>query len=678
MGNLSNILGGLWSPTEPDSPEIQLVRAMSAAGLEPNGIHMDGNIHRFSTDGSKDAGWYVAYGDKPQAAVFGSWKTGEQSSWVADVGHKLTAGEAIVQSRRIAELRIKRDRALKEKQHNAANTVQLIWDAAGEAVDSHAYLMRKGVKAHGLRITGDGRLIAPLFNDGGELTSLQYISIDGSKQYHAGGAVKGSFMTLGSPETECFIVEGYATGATVYETTGKPVIIAYSANNLVKVTEAFKDLSVTIVADNDESGVGQKAAQEAADICNGRVITPPEIGDANDYAQAGGDLRGLLLEEDTQQDQNIIDKLQIVFGDELPEDFEPPDELVEGLLCLENITMIYGDSNSGKTFFAIELASAIAIGEDFFDRKVDQGLVLYIASESPGSVRSRLQAIRKYHKTNLENIAIIQKPVNFHNNKESLKEVIAAAKLFERRKGKKINLIIGDTLARISAGANENAGVDMGVVMEQFDMLKNQTGAAVVIIHHTGKDAAKGSRGWSGMRAHIDTEIEITEKSSQNGTVRVAEITKQRDLGIKGEKICFDLQVVDMGSGKFGNKVTTCIVVPTDKEPKAKTSSKVLEEINQVCSAWESSKKEHKAIDLIDYPFISSNDWATYIQAYAGITLPAAKQRLKLSSKGKNTAIRLSEAKIITVELDGFLIIGETGKRLLLDQDKVNLVDKKK
>ncbi|HGO6159920.1 TPA: AAA family ATPase, partial [Burkholderia cepacia] len=89
--------------------------------------------------------------------------------------------------------------------------------------------------------------------------------------------------------------------------------------------------------------------------------------------------------------------LNIVMADELPDDYEAPDELVEGLITVGAGSILYGDSNAGKTFFAIDIACAVARGEPWMDRRVQQGLVIYLASESPQSVRSRLQAYKQYH-----------------------------------------------------------------------------------------------------------------------------------------------------------------------------------------------------------------------------------------------------------------------------------------
>ena len=60
------------------------------------------------------------------------------------------------------------------------------------------------------------------------------------------------------------------------------------------------------------------------------------------------------------------------------------------------------------------------------------------------------------------------------------------------------DLIVVDTFAQVTPGANENSGEDMGPVMARFDAVAQATGAAILVIHHNGKDQAKGARGWSG------------------------------------------------------------------------------------------------------------------------------------------------------------------------------------
>lgn len=256
--------------------------------------------------------------------------------------------------------------------------------------------------------------------------------------------------------------------------------------------------------------------------------------------------------------------LGIVFADELGEDYSPPDELVEGVFTAGAGSVIYGDSNSGKTFFAIDMACAIARGAKWMGRNTEQGLVVYVAAESPASVRARLQAYQSEHGCKVPNFAIVQHPVNLYDTDADTESLIFAIKELERRTGTKAALIVGDTLARLSAGSNENSGEDVGIVVKHFDHIRAQTGAHFTLIHHSGKDAAKGARGHSSLRAAVDCEIEVTDTP----TGRCAEITKQRDLATKGERIGFTLKPVTLGLTKWGKPATSCIVEPNEAPAK--------------------------------------------------------------------------------------------------------------
>ena len=584
MVDVTKLFGGeftLAPKNEPPPIEHQVADAMQAAGLTPpHPIIFDGRLHRFRS-GTKGqgghgdrSGWYVLYSDGVPAGKFGCWRSGVECNWRAEIGRQISPVEEMAHARRLAEAKAARDAELAKSREVAASTVDYIWANATPASAEHPYLLRKGVQPHGARATGDGRLIVPLYGSDGNISSLQYIAHDGGKLYHAGGATTGKYWQIGVTDTPgpIYIAEGFATAATIHEATNRPCIVAYSASNLVPVTGEIRERfgvaqDLVVVADNDASGTGQKYADQASAKYGARVVMPPVQGDANDYVQAGHDLRALLAPVGSV---DPIEKLKLIFGDQLGEEYEPPNELVEGLLTMTSLTVLYGDSNSGKTFFALSLAAAVARGEPCYGRKVDPGLVLYLASEAPGSIRSRMQALKRFYGCDLRRLAMVPVPLNFYSGDGDVLDVLNVVRAIEELRGEPVRLIIGDTLARMSAGANENSGEDMGPVMARFDRLSQHTGAAVMIIHHSGKDQARGARGWSGIRAHIDTEIEVTEVEDE----RTASVTKQRELPSKGADIPFKLEIVEMGTTKFGAPATTCVAVPDDAPRQKKTDKK--------------------------------------------------------------------------------------------------------
>jgi len=286
----------------------------------------------------------------------------------------------------------------------------------------------------------------------------------------------------------------------------------------------------------------------------------------------------------------VLRRLDFVLASDLPDaDQEFDDELVEDMIGRGKMAVAYGDSNSGKTFWGIKLGAAVGEGTDFLGKRTIRGLVIYLATEAAASVVLRLQAYQRHHQVRVPGFVIVKSPINLFDGEADTTAVLALVERVERDLGGKVALIIGDTLSRMSAGANENSGEDMGVVLKHADAIRAATGATFLWIHHTGKDQAKGMRGWSGMRAAIDTEIEITADEALG--VRTAEITKQRDLPGKGTRMGFRLRTVEMGINRWGSVRTSCVVEGTEaperpvRAARAKRPSEIAGAITEFLSA---------------------------------------------------------------------------------------------
>ena len=116
-------------------------------------------------------------------------------------------------------------------------------------------------------------------------------------------------------------------------------------------------------------------------------------------------------------------------------------------------------------------------------------------------------------------------------------------------------------------GGDENAAQDMGRLVSAGDYIRQQTGAHLLYIHHSGKDAARGARGHSSLRAALDTEIEVTADAATK--VHTAKITKQRDLPSNGEQLAGRFVPVELGFDQWGGAITACAVVDAEVEPGA-------------------------------------------------------------------------------------------------------------
>lgn len=260
-------------------------------------------------------------------------------------------------------------------------------------------------------------------------------------------------------------------------------------------------------------------------------------------------------------------QLEYVLAADLPDDLQRyDDEIVEGAIGRNAIAVVYGDSNTAKTFLSVDMGCSVERGVEWLGRRTIRGAVVYLATESPASVEMRLRAYQRHHGVRVPGFVIVRSPINLYESAADVKAVVELVRSVEAEVGEKVVLIIADTLARISAGANENSGEDMGKVMANADAIRRETGATFLWIHHSGKDQAKGMRGWSGIRAAIDTEIEVTADEATG--VRTAEFTKQRDLPGKGDRIGFKLEPVHLGENQWGTPRGSCVVVSSEPAPK--------------------------------------------------------------------------------------------------------------
>lgn len=158
-----------------------------------------------------------------------------------------------------------------QRQHRAeaAEKANTLWNVARDVQASHPYILAKHIKPEGIRQLKQS-LVLPLRADGA-IVNLQFIGEDG-KKFLTGGQVRGACLVLGriKDAEEALLCEGWATGCSLREATGKPVVVAFNAGNLPVIAErlskAFPRMALRVCGDSDHSQTGQKAAQKAASL----------------------------------------------------------------------------------------------------------------------------------------------------------------------------------------------------------------------------------------------------------------------------------------------------------------------------------------------------------------------------------------------------------------------------
>ncbi|MDP2579159.1 AAA family ATPase [Shimia thalassica] len=234
--------------------------------------------------------------------------------------------------------------------------------------------------------------------------------------------------------------------------------------------------------------------------------------------------------------------------------FEPSldrDYLVKGWLDKGTLTVVFGQSNVGKSFFALDLAHHISKGEAWGNRRVNKGNVLYIAAEGGSSFPNRVSALDD------PEFWVIAAPVTFAGKASDAGSMVEMVQHLASQTGR-FDLIVVDTLSRVMGDGDENTAPDIADLIRNLDVLRRGTGSNIMLIHHSGKDVARGARGHSSLRAAVDTEIELTR--DEIGVI-TAEVTKQRD-GPTGYKFAYSLRQIELGRDQDGDPVTTCLVEP--------------------------------------------------------------------------------------------------------------------
>ena len=291
---------------------------------------------------------------------------------------------------------------------------------------------------------------------------------------------------------------------------------------------------------------------------------------AADAAASDETLQSLLADLTEQAKAGLprAAALPVTWAAEIGADVQLPQQLVEGLLTAGGLSSVNGHPNAGKSYFAGALALAVASGLDFLGRRVQQVPVVYIAAEGAASMLARFQADARFHKRQPGHLALVAQGVTLLEPSADVDALVATCDAVRARTGAPVGLIVIDTVARVMVGGDENTAVDMGRLIAAADRLKATTGAHVLLLHHVGKDASKGARGHSSLRAALDTEIEVSVDDSTR--LHTAKVTKQRDLASKGDTLHFRLVPVPLGVDQWGGEVTACAVVhePGSADPQ--------------------------------------------------------------------------------------------------------------
>jgi hypothetical protein len=359
------------------------------------------------------------------------------------------------------------------------------------------------------------------------------------------------------------------------------------------ITEYFAGANVVILPDNDLSGWGyaRKAAEAILPIA--KAVKVVDLGlqeqgdDAYEFIEAGGgraELAALVKAAPkitSVDDVTMPERLQAIqpnapidvpppqaediakeFAPDPPKEApkptktikieswdtiqdEPVEWLIEGVIPKGSFTALYGPPGSFKSFIALDIAEAIATGRTWMGRPVKQtGAVLYLAGEGFGGIGARIKACKLHHQTeDGAPIYIVRHQLNLRSSAEDFNALMMAVVQLVEQTGMEFSLAIVDTLARAFGGGNENSSEDMGAFITAMGKVQEFLNCALMVLHHSGKDAAKGLRGHSSLLGAVDTELELLRFDEQ--LKGVITISKQKD-GADNERFGFEMVEVEI------------------------------------------------------------------------------------------------------------------------------------
>lgn len=235
--------------------------------------------------------------------------------------------------------------------------------------------------------------------------------------------------------------------------------------------------------------------------------------------------------------------------------------LVDGVLARGALAAIFGPTQAGKSALQLDMAISIAMQLPWAGRDTAKGKVIYLALEGQAGLRTRVEALAARLKEKLKDeLTFVFDPFSLLSDADVQGIVQLARKMGD------VALIIVDTLAFAMAGGDENSSRDMSTVVANAKLIQAATGATVMLVHHSGKNADRGMRGHSILAAAVDTAIEVKRRAAQRSWTAV----KVRDAedGIAG---AFELETVESGVDHRGRPRRTVVVqhVELQGEPES-------------------------------------------------------------------------------------------------------------
>lgn len=261
-----------------------------------------------------------------------------------------------------------------------------------------------------------------------------------------------------------------------------------------------------------------------------------------------------------------IPVFDFITAEELLKEPKPIPWLIKGYIENNALSTLYGEPGAGKSFAAIDAACCIATGYDFHGNPVKiKGAVYYIMGEGHAGIGRRLFAWQKDR-----GCSLAQKPIFVSTASAALideSSALSVSKSIEDiSKSTETTpvMVVIDTLNRNFGAGDENSTRDMTAFLHNIDtLIRQKYKCHVMIVHHSGKDAAKGARGSGALKAAMDAEYELSVTADKIMTLKV---TKMKDAEAP-PKMSFKQKIVALPfTNDDGDQLSSLVLEKTDVE----------------------------------------------------------------------------------------------------------------
>jgi RecA-family ATPase len=241
-------------------------------------------------------------------------------------------------------------------------------------------------------------------------------------------------------------------------------------------------------------------------------------------------------------------------------------DIVRDLIPRGGLGEVHAAPGAGKSAIILDLVLHVADGRDYRGRRTERQPVVYVALEGHRGIGNRVVAAAAHLNVEDAPLALVRATENYRDS-EAAERTAATARELMRLFGGDCPIIVLDTFtSALGAGGSDCRPEDVSAFIEHIKMHMIAHGFTVIVVHHVGKDASRGGRGWSGLNAALDFELEI----DRDGDLRTMRVTKSRDGSDMQGAFCYELESRALGTNQHGEAVTPlwCATSRTRPRPR--------------------------------------------------------------------------------------------------------------